>query len=695
MFPTFSVGEGLLSNEEFILKLNDLVDYFPVVKTNKGTGYYNIPAGFDIEVSSFYIGDRIPENKRSCMYLWQFGIFNLVTCGREWSGYEKLVSIVKKVMRLSNELRLVVYVHNLPYEFQFIRKHFEWQEVFILSERKPVYANNFGIEYRCSLKLSGGRSLDKISSELMKYKIRKAVGNLDYNLVRHSKTPLSSSELYYGECDIRVILCYVQEKIETDGDITKIPLTNTGYVRSFVRGICFKRYEKYRRLITSLVLSPDEYRQAKRAFAGGFTHANYMYIRKIVANVFSKDFTSSYPGVMVLEKFPMSSAKTVEVELTESALKHYLTHYCCMFDIEIWDLVPKITVDNPISRSKCTEAVGCTINNGRVSSAAYIKTTITEQDYFIYTKFYSWEKIEISNFRYYEKAYLPKEIVDSVLTLFADKNLLADVEGMEVDYMIKKNMLNACYGMVVTDIVRDNLKYQNGHYFKEPASIVDCIEKYNKGKRRFLFYLWGLWVTAYARANLYSGIVELQDDYIYSDTDSLKYINEESHREYFQRYNQQILEKIHKSAEHFNFDESRYMPITMKGKQKVIGTWSDDGHYDEFKTLGAKRYLVRIGDKYKLTVAGVNKEGARDYLVSTGNPFENFDDNLEVPPEYAKRLILTYNDDETEGDIVDYTGQPGHYHELSSIHMEPSKYSLSMSEEFKQFLLEYTDFSED
>ena len=121
---------------------------------------------------------------------------------------------------------------------------------------------------------------------------------------------------------------------------------------------------------------------------------------------------------------------------------------------------------------------------------------------------------------------------------------MKDVEGEEVNYMISKNMINASYGMAVTDPIRDELMYSDNTFYTIPKNIAEGIDKYNTNIRRFLFYPWGVWVTAYARANLFSGIIEMGDDYIYSDTDSIKSMNTERHEDYFNSYNAQILDKI-------------------------------------------------------------------------------------------------------------------------------------------------------
>lgn len=677
----YSVGDGLLSNEEFLKKVSDVVSPNFIVHSTKKIGYYNIPAAFDIEVTSFYDGQKESENKRGIMYHWQFGIWNLITTGRTWEDFKALIKVLKNIMRLDDDTRLCVYVHNLPYEFQFIRKHFDWEEVFLLDDRKPVYANAHGIEFRCSLKLSGGKSLANVSNDLTKYICRKMVGDLDYNIIRTPLTPLTETELKYCENDVRVLLCYIMEKIEQDGNITKIPLTNTGYVRNYCRKQCFKRWKRYRQSIGNLQIATDEYSQLRRAFQGGFVHANAHYVGKILFNVGSHDFISSYPAAMLLEKFPMSNANYIKDNIGEIQLTELLLTKCCVFELELWELTPRLHQDHPISKSKCYICENYTTDNGRIVMAEHIKITVTEQDYFVYSEFYEWSKMEISELRYFDKNYLPKQFALAILELYEKKSILKHNPDESVNYMISKNMLNAAYGMIVTDPVRDVLEYHDNEYFSHPANLFEAINKYNTSIRRFLYYPWGLWVTAYARANLFSGIIELGNDYVYSDTDSVKSINTESHLDYFKRYDDGIREKILKSSEYYRINPDRYSPNGL-----TIGVWDDEGIYNKFKTLGAKRYLTEKNGKYVLTVAGTNKIKSMNYLLSTGKPFEEFDHGLVIPSDKSGRNILTYIDYQTRGSIVDCNGVPFEYEELSSIHMEASEYHLSQSKKFIDYL---------
>ena len=682
----FSVERGLVSPVELLSRIED----YEVIKNNKKFEYYNIPAAFDIEVSSF----REHEEKRACMYIWMFGINNLVTYGRTWEELDSFLKVLSTVLGLDDNRRLCVYVHNLSYEFQFIRKRFDWNEVFLLEERKPAYCRTGGYEFRCSMKLAGGKSLESVGKDLQKYKVEKKVGDLDYNKVRHSETPLTEKELGYCENDIRVLLSYIQEKIETDGDITKIPLTNTGYVRNYCRKACFKSWRKYKTLMKNLEVEPDEYGQLKRAFQGGFTHANAKYVGKVIENVASFDLTSSYPTVMVLEKFPMSRGKHIGSVTDVEQLLQLMETKCCMFNLEVTNLRPRLFQDNPISASKCQILERHIENNGRVVFADRLKITCTEQDLYIYAQFYDWDEWEITDMVVYDKAYLPRNFVKSILKLYKDKTQLKGLVDQTVNYMISKNMINAAYGMIVTDINRKEFDYVDDAFITSAPNLESNIEKYNKSMKRFLYYPWGVWVTAYARANLFSAIIELGDDYIYSDTDSVKFTNYEKHLDYFKNYGEIIMEKISDASTFHRISVDEFSPQNKSGKKVTIGLWDFEGVYDKFKTLGAKRYLVQKDGKFSLTVAGVNKKSACKYLEETGDPFKFFTKDLVIPADYSKRNVLTYIDDETSGLVCDYNGVVLPYREMSSIHMESTEYSFSLSDQFIRFLKGVQDFSE-
>lgn len=672
---------------------------FTVVRTNKKINYYNIECAFDIETSNTVYND----SKVAFMYCWQFGIHDKehIYLGRTWEDFLTVCKTLQQQLGLNENNRLICYVHNLGFEFQFMRKYFTWLNVFAVAERKPIKALcDLGIEFRDSYILSG-YSLAKTAENLTSHTIAKLTGDLDYTLLRNSKTPLTDEEKGYCNNDIEIILYYINEQIALYGDITKIPLTNTGRVRSFVRNKCYHTnknhkkdnkgaYLRYRQTMQDLQISAHEYEMLKRAFAGGFTHANANYSGKVLENVASIDFTSSYPAVMLSEKFPMSVG--FETTLTkEKDFNYYLQHYCLVFDCVITGLESITPYEHYISESKCAHISGGIIDNGRVYSADKIAITLTDVDFKIIKKCYKWESCAVGNIIRYARGYLPKPIINSIIELYEKKTTLKGVEGKEVEYLLSKGMLNSVYGMSVTDIVRENAIYDGDNWTKEKANPVEDIDKYNKSKSRFLYYPWGVWVTAYARRNLWMGILNIGNDYVYSDTDSVKFLNYDAHKDFINAYNTLIATKLQEMCKEMRVDYSRLEPKTIKGVKKPIGVWDFEGIYTRFKTLGAKRYLVEHNGKLELTVAGLSKKNGINYMIEQckgdySKVFEMFNDELYIDGEHTGKMTHTYIDDEQEVLVTDYLGNTEHVISKSCVYLENCEFTLSLSQQYAKFL---------
>lgn len=681
-------------------KLNELLKNltFKTVKTSRKIEYINLPCGFDIETTSVEVGDE----KAAFMYIWQLGIGhgNGVFYGRKWEDLREVFARLQIELELSDSKRLVFYVHNLGYEFQFMREYFKWPELFAVDERKPIKALcEFGIEFRDSYILSG-YSLENTAKNLTTHSVKKLVGDLDYSLIRHHETPLTDKEMAYCENDIEIITAYIDEQITLYKDITKIPMTNTGRVRKYVKNECYftssnhrksskGKFFKYRKIMQDLTLTPKIYTQLKRAFMGGFTHANANYSGQVLEQVSSIDFTSSYPSVMVSEKFPMSRFRPIEIK-TQDELIEACSKYAMVFDVKFTNIKSSINQENYISESKCRNLVNPTNNNGRIERADELVITLTNVDFDIIRRCYSWDSIALSNCNFAYQNYLPKAIIKSILDLYKDKTTLKDVDGYEVEYLLSKGMLNSIYGMSVTDIVKDNSVYENGWAVKK-VDLYEEIDKYNKSKSRFLYYAWGLWVTAYARRNLWTGILAVGDDYIYSDTDSLKLMNYENHKAYIEWFNNQIVEKMYKMAEYYNIDKRTLAPKTRTGKTKMMGVWDFEGLYSRFKTLGAKRYLVEEDGKLTLTVAGLSKKNGIEYMIEVCNGdnskvFEMFNDSLYIPANRTGKMTHTYIDHELKFKIVDYKGVEATVNPLTGVHLGDCDFTLSISDHYKQFL---------
>ena len=306
----------------------------------------------------------------------------------------------------------------------------------------------------------------------------------------------------------------------------------------------------------------------------------------------------------------------------------------------------------------------------------------------------------------YKLQYLPTELVNAILDLYEQKTTLKGVKGKEIEYLRSKEMINSVYGMSVTNPLRDEIFIDENEEWQkrilEDYEIERTLQRENDKANRFLFYLWGVYVTAYARRNLFTAIKVLQWDYVYSDTDSVKLLNHENHSGYFELYNDNVKYKLNQAAKYHRINPERFSPATIDGKIKTLGLWDFEGVYSHFKTLGAKRYCVswydetiRInGAEYpvSITVAGLNKKSAIPYIFDTlakGDilrVFDAFSEDLHIPPEFTGKMTHLYIDYPQKGKMRDYQGNLAEYEELSSVHLEPASYDLSLAMRYVEYL---------
>ena len=708
---------------------------------------WNIPVVFDIETSSY----KSYGEKYATMYLWSLIVNGSTVVGRTWDEFQDIIAFLAERMKTKKNT-LIIYAHNLPYEFQFMRNWFNWKDVFAVKERRPVHATlPEGIEFKCSYILSN-YALSYIGENLIKrYPVQKDVGAVDYSLIRTWATELTDTEIWYNVHDVQVVSSYIQEKIENEGGIDKIPLTNTGYVSNYCRNFCFtqnatdeklmkKLKARYHERMQSLrIVSECEYDQLHQAFSGGFTHAAPSHSGEVLHNVGSCDLASSYPSVMARKKFPMARGTFIgKSDLDEIRGLTHSGKYCLLFTLCLKDVTPKFRYENYISVSRCQVLSDDYVaNNGRVASASEIQITITEQDWDIIEKCYDWTEAEVHNLRIYPADYLPRPFILSILHLYSNKTSLKGIPEKEVEYMVSKNMINSAYGMSVTAIIRDLYEYSNtDSWLTHDANVVDQLSKYNNSYQRFLFYGWGVWVTAHARHCLWEAIFEFGEDYVYADTDSIKGLNFESHQDFFDLYNLNCKCELRDMCKYLDIPFDLCQPETITGKKKLIGVWEREDDYKTFKTIGAKRYIYEYMDgKLNFTISGVNKKFGVPFLLEEyGNPdykelyrlaynptfaekteskdamdkilklhesgeipydtiFQMFNDGLYFPAHATGKQTLTYMDKGFCGECKDYLGKTVTVMEQSYIHMEPQSYYMSQPLEYINFIMGFRDAS--
>lgn len=637
---------------------------------------------FDIETSSYYVldGEVYPavkyDNlsdkekqraiKRSHMYIWMFGINDIVYYGRTW---DELKLFLKRLDDHIGDTKYV-FIHNLAFEFQFLKSNFHFDEVLARKSHKVISAimKDYNIILKCSYMMSNVAL--KYLPKMFNLPVEKKVGDLDYSKIRNPNTPLSEKELGYCEYDCLVLYYYILKELQVYEDVKHIPSTNTGKVRRELQELVRTNF-KYRRIVYRAInTNPIIYNRLCEAFLGGYTHANWIYADEVLENVDSYDIASSYPYVLVTQKYPNSEFRSCKIKRREEMSKRL----AYLLVVRFKNVKCKY-YNNFISSSKCRNLRGAKYDNGRLISAAEFEMTLTDIDFYFYLDTYDLE-YEILECWYSSMSYLPKTLIEFILDKYVGKTELKGVEGMEMEYGRIKGMFNSIYGMSVTNNIRDEVKYydNDGTWEEIPLTNEEIIEKLKSEKKKsFLSFAYGVWVTAYARDNLLRRVIANDDYVVYCDTDSCKLV-EGYDKNVFIDYNKSVEERINFVAKVLKLDPNKYAPSDIKGNVHMMGLFEKECNYEEFITQGAKKYAYKIDGKIHITVAGVPKSGAKAL-----KSLDDFRDDFIFNYKDTEKNLVLYTEEQSPIEVEDYLGLKYLITDKSGCCILPNTYKLSKS----------------
>lgn len=626
--------------------------------------YKGIVTAFDIETT------RIKAIEQSVMYVWQWQFDEEYTViGRTWEQFEEFAQNLKKCMK--EREHLVVFVHNLSYEFQFLRGIYNFQsdEVFALKKRKVLKCDMYGfLEFRCSY-IHSNMSLAEYTHKMGATHTKLSGEEFDYSIERYPWTPLTPREIEYATNDVLGLVESIKIEMAHDEDnLYTFPLTSTGYVRRDAKR-AMKQVSHY--YVSSMLPDKDTYVMLREAFRGGNTHASRFYSNMILDNVRSFDRSSSYPDVLCNCQFPISKFFHVG-ECTVEKLMDLINRRKKAVLMCIGIVHPTIKPGQGcpyISKDKSRNIKGGKYDNGRVLEAEYLETTITDIDLKIILMEYDFEDLIPLDVYHARYGYLPQPLVNLNISYYQSKTKLKDVEGEEIFYMKSKNKLNSIYGMMAQDPVKQEIDFlaMEGFIIRED-DIGQLLESSNK--RAFLAYQWGVWTTAHARWRLEEGIQIAGDYYVYSDTDSVKYIDNPEVTERWEEYNK---------ARIADSEQSGAYAIDPKGNTHYMGVYEDEGLYQQFITMGAKKYAYVKKGKLTVTIAGVNKSKGGEEMADIRNFVEGF---IFVKAGGTEAVYNDYpeiHSYEVDGHTIPIT---------ANVVLRDSTYTLGITEDYKRLLLE-------
>ena len=654
---------------------------FKSAPKNKGqrteSTYADVICAFDIETT------RFPDIEQSVMYVWQFAIGEkLVIMGRTWKEFLHMLKSIKK--RLYG-MKLLIYVHNLSFEFQFLSGiyNFTNNEVFATESRQILKASMFqNFEFRCSYRLFN-LSLSAVT-ERFNCQYRKQSGAaFDYDKIRLPSTPLTHRELLYCVCDVLGLVEAIQHQMTLHGDsVYSIPYTQTGYVRREAKKLMRPHKWEIQDAYPDLQL----YYLLRSAFRGGNTHANRYYTGDIINNVHGIDISSSYPAQQVLEQYPIGPFKECGcLSLSSKHMSRLIEQgRALVMEIEFYNIRLRYQYEPIpyIARAKCLnnpDKYSLLVDNGRLldSNGLCVRLAVTDIDFHIIESQYCWDRMDIKRMYHAEYGPMYDGLKELNLKLFREKTMLKDVPGQELFYARSKEMLNGIYGMSCQNPLQPDLLYDDLLYNVDKSRTDGELLKAAK-KNAFLTYQLGVWTTAHARHELQRVIDMHKDFVIYCDTDSIMFTGEiKGLNEFNDSY-------IARDMQEGGFAQDP------SGKMHYLGVFEneDDSRtgykFTRFCTQGSKKYafekLDKKGNSYVgITVAGVPKiEGGKELERKGG--LKSFKPGF-VFSESGK-LCSIYND-ENYGDYM----VNGEKVEITrNITLSPTTYALDWTKDYTSLI---------
>lgn len=648
------------------------------------------------------------------MYIWMFSINDAVVYGRTWEEFSDFLNMLSAW----DSNTKIVFIHNAGFEMEFLRNVLKIDNVFARKPYHPMKFRSEDYEFRCTYMLTNMK-LEKLA-ENFSLPVSKKSGDLDYDRVRNSKTELTEKELGYCEADCLVLYELIKYFLNTYKYPHKIPLTQTGIVRKEVKKLFYNNTRHYKNLSAISPKTVEEWEREQRVTAGGYTHANALWIDELLYDVYSWDETSAYPFQMVLPKY--ATGKWREVDWIKRWEQCDTARYCYIFDIEIWNFESKY-FNHFISKSKCIECDKAVMDNGRIESADWTHMQVLDPDMDIMMKTLKDKnggelKYRINKAWASPKGFLPKVYIEYVLKLYNQKTEYKGIPEMDEVYTRAKQMLNSLFGMCCSNYLRAEVlfDYLTGWDIDDPSDsedggdkyIVDNLMKYyhyhldDEGKseepKQFLPYIWGAQITANARQRIQDMIIKLDRDVVYVDTDSIKFLNKDNIR-YFLEDNILARREGEEALDRLGIDRAKLAPVDIYGVERVLGAWDDESEhesgvcYSEFKTLGAKRYAFKKlkkddSEKIGLTVAGVSKRVG--YHALRGD-IDNFRKSLVFDYNTSGKLMIKHNENQPSIEVVDYQGNVELTSQRIGVCLIPTTYSLTVDGLFERYFQQMQD----
>lgn len=517
--------------------------------------------------------------------------------------------------------KINIYTHNLKFDGDFILYHIlKYKTAKVTNEVRENVLYNFTISFPSGAEISFFDSMKIFPMSAEKvgkmYGIKKLKGDWDYNKYRDDKTYISPEEWEYVDHDVMIISRaladyrargYCENTQAAIAYSERLRRTYPHFNKLIAKRIKDKNFDAFRQRFPFdiMPLPFDLHKHLLLSYFGGISWLNPKYACTDIKNGHSYDVHSMYPDKMANYPLPVGQPFIIENPSPEEAKRYLLNYDCVIADIE--DL--SITLKSPrhfpwlMFPTLGSSSVRC---QGKIIDCRNEFAVLSNWDYKILISEYNIHSIKITRLYLFRSK---RGQYKDFITFFMDQKTAADKilkdpdaagdekQNAAVLRSIAKVMMNASYGKDGTKLLRQH----NTTGYNEVEDVL-----YNELDDEIAlpeYYLpSAIFICARARYQLFSAAVLVRDDFIYSDTDSIKVTDAGN--------------EILKNSPDFDIDPFR------------LGSWGYEGKYDTCRFVRQKTYSY-------------TQDGERHYIVC-GAP-ESVKKSMKID-DFKPGMIISIDD---------------------------------------------------
>ncbi len=564
------------------------------------------------------------DNITSWVYQWAAKLGGLYVYGRKPSEIIEFMRRVAEHYKLGDMKKIVLYIHNVSYDLQylklFLRQYDPTAQFLAIDAHSIIQCDVLGFKILCSYKLTN-MSLNALSENYADTYI-KAVGEVDYSLIRYQDSELTPSDWFYMFSDVASQDDGVKGYLKMQGYkyAYQAPITSTGFVRANCRKAA-KNADGWREEFTNSRLSLEQYNLCRQCFMGGVCVASFKYTSETIRgdNLRHKDFCSSYPARLMLDYFPVGKPNWYGEIESEEELDDVCAEYCCVFVLTLDNVHIKKGVTAPcIPSSKCIHKENELKLNGKIVYADTLTIVVCEIDYKWIKKQYDFDAPAVDKMLVFERGEMPEWLKTEVYDYFKNKCSLKGINDLL--YAKSKNMLNGIYGMIATAIIRLCYEMNDEWSLEKKEQTIDdlqnALNKYYRSYNNFMVYQAAIWCTAHARDALYTMITKTGDNdgtdddltdvyknFLYCDTDSVFYIETPENKKRMDEYAAYCKQRAIDGGAYYG--------------DKYLGEPTDEPPLRAFRAIHSKCYAMEEYNKktrrfeLNVVIAGIPKAATK------------------------------------------------------------------------------------